>query len=561
MLAAGVALLLAVAIVYAPAFRYGFVSLDDPNYVPNNPYVSGGLTWANVQWAFTSQWASYWIPLTWISYMAEVRLFGMRPDVMHVTNVLLHAANTLLLLAWLYRTTGAAGRSALVAALFALHPLHVESVAWITERKDVLSTLFLLLALHAYTGWIRKPSGGRYAALILWFVLGLLAKPMLVTLPVLLVACDVWPFQRLSLAARGPTARRQWASALREKWALLMVAVAGAALVVVTQRGAMALAEFVPFGMRLGNAIVSAVIYLRQTIWPAGLAVLYAYPESIPAWQIAGALVLLAALTWAAVRHGPSYLAAGWMWFLVALAPVSGIVQVGIQPRADRFMYVPLIGIFAAVAWGGWDLVRAKPFLRRVAAVAAVLVLATSAVAARQQVTYWRDSITLWRRAVDVTPGPGGAQAHFELARQFVDAGRSAEAVEHYRLAIAAKPGWGGAYGLLGIALAQQGREDEAYRAYEEGLRLDPDQAEVQNNFGVLVASRGRLEEALAHFDAAARLKRGFDAALANRGLALERLGRHADAREAYAAALATNPANAQARLGLDRLLRATRNR
>jgi tetratricopeptide (TPR) repeat protein len=554
LLAAGIALVAATVTVYAPAFSYGFVSIDDPRYVPDNPHVVGGLTWANVVWVFSSQWASYWIPLTWVSYMLEVQAFGMRPDVMHVTNVALHAANTLLLFSWLRRSTGATGRSALAAALFALHPLHVESVAWITERKDVLSTFFLLLALHAYTKHVRQPSRSGYAAIVLWFVLGLLAKPMLVTLPLLLLACDIWPLGRVPLEFGTAAARRRWRQAIREKWPLAMIGAAGAVVVVLTQRGAMALAAFVPLERRIANAIVSTAIYLWQTIVPVDLAVLYAYPEAIPAWQVGGALLLLAAATFMLLRSRRPYLVAGWAWFLVALAPVSGVIQVGIQPRADRFMYVPLIGLFAAFSWAGWDVVRASPIMRRAAAGAAVLLVAVSGVGARHQVGYWRDSVTLWRRAADVTPGPGGAQAQFELARQLVETGQLAEAVEHYRIAIQDKPDWGGAYGLMGIALALQGKQAEARLAYEDALRLDPEQPEIHNNLGVMIAAEGRFEAALAHFDAAVRLKPEFDAAGANLGLALERLGRPAEARRAFRAALAINPANVQARLGLDRL-------
>ncbi len=488
--------------------------------------------------------------------MVEIQVFGLHPSVMHITNVVLHAANTLLLLAWLRRATGRLWPSAVVAALFALHPLHVESVAWITERKDVLSTLFLLLAIHAYSAHARRPAAWRYAALIGSFVLGLLAKPMLVTLPLLLLLCDVWPIGRLPIDQWSGAAWRRWREAIIEKWPLFVIAAVGAVLVFVTQRagGAMAFSDLMPLSRRLANALVSTVIYVWQTLVPRNLAVLYPYPDAIPAWQVAGAIALLLAVTGAALGSRRPAIVAGWAWFLIALAPVSGIIQVGVQPRADRFTYVPLIGLFIAVVWGLWEWASARRIAGRTLAAIAVVVSVACAYGSSRQLGYWRDSVTLWARAVDVTPGPGGEQAHFELARQLVEVGRLPEAVDHYRTAVQLNPEWGGAYGLLGIAYGKLGREEEAREAYEHGLRLEPDQPEVENNLGVILASRGRMEEAAQHFEAAAKLKADFDMARANLGLAYMRLGRPEDALRAFDAALAINPSNAQARQLRDKL-------
>jgi Tfp pilus assembly protein PilF len=547
-----------IAFIYAPVRLFDFVPLDDPAYVSQNPHVLGGLTWQSVSWAFTSRRASYWIPLTWLSYMLEVQVFGVQAGVQHVTNVLLHTINALLLFTWLRRTTGALGRSAFVAALFAVHPLHVESVAWITERKDVLSTCFLLLALLAYTAYARRPSRARYLTVCLLFLAGLLSKPMLVTLPFVLLLCDVWPLARLPLDAHTRDARaRRWA-VVWEKWPLVAIA-AGASVVAYRMQdlgGATITNDIFPPALRAANAVVSYVLYLGQTIWPARLYVLYPYPLSIPAWQTAGAIAVLAMVTIMALRRAASrpYLAMGWLWYVGTLVPVIGLVQAGLQPRADRFTYIPLIGLFIALAWGVTALAARWRTPRLVLVASGVLATLACTAMARHQVEFWKDGVALWTHAVELTPPADAAQAQLELGTALMGQGRHREAITHYTEAIRAKPDFSGAHAMLGIVLVQEGRKAEAQAEYEETLRLDPSIPEIHNNLGALLASDGKFAEALPHFQDAVRLRPNFEFAVANLGVALARLGRRDEAIEALRAALRLNPSNAQAQYVLEQL-------
>jgi hypothetical protein len=427
LLAGALLALLAVAL-YAPTARHGFVNLDDDAYVVLNPRVNAGLRAANVAWAFTGTACSNWHPLTWISHMLDVQLYGLMPRGHHLTNVALHAANTVLLLLLWRGLTGSLWRSALVAALFAVHPLHVESVAWIAERKDLLSTLLGLLAALAYLGHLRRPRPVAHALALCLFALALMAKPMLVTLPLLLLVLDVWPLGRLG----GPAGRR---AALRrlvvEKapWAALSLGSAAITLSVQSASGAVRPGDVFPVSERLANALVSGVAYAGAALWPARLAVYYPHPGgSLPAWQGAVAAALLAAASaaaWRAARRRP-HLAAGWLWFLLSLAPVIGIVQVGTQARADRYTYLPLTGLFVALAWSLPRAARAPRSARRTAASAAAVV-ALLALAARIQTAYWRDSLTLLGRALDVVSDghPGQAPPRSMLLLFNLEIGRA----------------------------------------------------------------------------------------------------------------------------------------
>jgi Tfp pilus assembly protein PilF len=533
-----------VAIAYAAVRHHGFVPLDDPPYVSENPHVLTGLTWDNVRWAFTTRWASYWIPFTWISYMVDVQLFGPGPGMIHVTNVLLHIANTWLLFIWLRRATGSEWRSGLVAGLFALHPLHVESVAWITERKDVLSTLFLLLALMAYTRYVRAKSARAYLAMYGWAIAGLLAKPMLVTLPPMLLLCDLWPLQRVRLDNR-----KGWAGVITEKWPLIAIALAASVIAYITQETARVANEVLPLGLRVSNAIVSYVIYLRQTIWPAGLVVNYSYPASIPMWEVVAAaigLIVASFVAWRAGRARP-YVATGWFWYLGTLVPVIGLVQVGLQPYADRFTYVPLIGIFVVVAWVAGDVVARWPPAKWWISAAAVVALIACTAGTLQQVQYWKDGVTLWTRAIDVTPPDQAAQQRYELGAELYRQHRPADAIPHLMEAIRIQPSYTGAHAELGDALNAVGRTAEAQAEYEAALRLDDALPEIHNNVGAILASAGKIEQALPHFEAAVRQKPDLESAQVNLGLAFARVGRKDDAIRTLNIALQLNPSNAQA--------------
>jgi Tfp pilus assembly protein PilF len=561
--------------VFAPVRHYDFIQLDDPAQVSENTNVAGGLTWAGVGWAFTSARAGYWMPLVWLSHMLDVQLYGMNAGPHHVTNLVLHIACTLLLFGLLLRMTGAAGRSAFVAALFAVHPLHVESVAWITERKDVLSTVFWMLTLWAYVAYARRPGWWRYGLVCVSFALGLMAKPMLVTLPAVMLLVDVWPLGRFG--------RREAGSLIREKIPLLALAV-----------GAVGNLQVFPLGLRVQNALVSYVAYLGKMVWPTRLTAFYPYPSSLPAWSVAGSALLLIVVSvaaWRAARSVP-YLAVGWFWYLGTLVPVIGVVQVGIQSMADRFTYVPLVGIFIAIAWGVPDaLARWRVPGRRMAVPAlAAAVIVACAVGAHAQVAYWQDSVAMWTRTTEIAMNTDAYHAHIALGQTLRAKGRMDEAIGHFTKAVRLQPGSSAAQYELGATLASQGREDEAIARlldavrlrpdfaeahidlgalfsrrqktdeaiahYQEGLRIRPDLAEAHNNLGALLAQQGRMAEALPHFAAAVRLKPDFEYARVNLGLALASAGRSAEALHEFEEALRINPANDMARRAADGLRR-----
>jgi protein O-mannosyl-transferase len=517
--------------------QYGFLRLDDDAYIFENPHVNTGLSAANVRWAFTAMHSGNWHPLTWISHMLDVELYGIAPGGHHRTSLMLHLANVLLLFAGLRQLTGAPWRSGWVAALFAVHPLHVESVAWVAERKDVLSTLFLFLAIGAYVSYARRPGAGRYALLVLFYALGLMSKPMLVTLPLLLLVLDIWPMRRWNASFDGLWPR------LREKLPLFAMAGASAVVTVAAQRaeGAVMTLTGYPLGLRAANAAVSYVRYLRHTVWPAGLAAPYPYPsEGFPAWMVAGAVALLALATWAALRAAGRrpHLLAGWLWYLIGLLPVIGLVQVGGQAMADRYTYWTLTGLFAALAWslpaqseqaseGKKRAAETSPWKRLAIPVLATLAVAACAAAARIQAGYWRDGFTLFRHALSATGpnylahnglgatydaagdpksaaeefrkaiviAPDYAMAHYNLGRALAQAGQIEEAVATFRKAIEIAPRFARAWHNLGYALGRAGREGEAMQAYREALRFDPQSGESHFNLAVHLFSAGQYAE------------------------------------------------------------------
>jgi len=425
----GAALALLTLAAYLPTFHNGFVNLDDGFYVTGNPRVREGITRASVAWALTANVANNWHPLTLLSHLLDVQLFGLDPAGHHTTSLLLHLANTLLLFAVLRGMTGTLWRSAAVAALFAVHPAHVESVAWVAERKDVLSALFWILAMAAWTSYARRPSLGRYLLVALMMGLGLMAKPMVVTLPFSLLLLDVWPLERISLG---------WKRLVAEKLPLLALSAAASLVTLRYQQTSLAPLDLVPWSLRLANAAVSYATYLGKLLLPRNLAVFYPIPLAIPIWQVAGAAALLAALTALAVwkaRRAP-WLLVGWLWFLGTLVPVIGLVQVGRQAMADRYTYIPSIGLFMAIVWGIAGLARER---RMILAVASAAVIALLAVGTWTQTGYWRDSVTLYRHALAVTRG--NYVAHVGLAKALVAKRDWEGAEEQYRAALALRPG------------------------------------------------------------------------------------------------------------------------
>lgn len=535
------ALVVITVTTYSAVGTFGFVNFDDPQYVQENAQVIKGLTWSGLQWAFTSGHAANWHPLTWLSHMLDVQLFGMQPGPHHLVNLLLHVINTLLLFGFLHRTTGAAGRSALVAALFAVHPLHVESVAWISERKDVLSTLFFMLTLWAYAAYANKRTVARYLAVFVLLGLGLMAKPMLVTLPFLLLLLDVWPLKRFSLADWDGKAALRLAV---EKLPLLLLVVASSVITFLVQRegGAVSDLTMTPLGMRLSNATLSYVTYVRNMLWPSGLAVLYPFPATIPLWKTTAALTLLSVLTLSAlmaVRRFP-YVTVGWFWYVGTLVPVIGIVQVGSQALADRYTYIPLIGLFVIIAWGGFELLDRGPRWRVPQLALGLVSVAVLAVLSWVQIGYWENAKVLWARTLAVTTR--NYMAHTNYGKLLTEEGLKSEALKHFKEAVRIQPVFNEAYTLVGNALFELGRPDEALPYHEKSLRLKSDFAPAHSGMGNTLTALGRADEAIPHFQRALELTPDSPITLNGLGSALDELGRVDEAVDYYRKALELDP-------------------
>jgi Flp pilus assembly protein TadD len=519
-LVASLLLTVTVATAYAPALTNGFVSHDDERYVVANPHVRQGLTADALRWAWTAFYASNWHPLTWMSHMLDWQLYGERPAGHHLTNVLLHLANALILLLVLESLTGAPWRAAFVALAFAVHPLHVESVAWVAERKDLLSTTCWFLALAAYVRYVRGPTVSRYFVVAGLMALGLCAKPMVVTLPLTLICLDVWPLRRIRLPPAG-LELRPWL----EKLPLLSLSAASSVITVAAQRagGSLGSLESYTVTARIANALVAYATYLRKTFWPFDLAVHYPHPRggtTPEALTLSCALLLaVSVVAWIARRERP-WLVAGWSWYLVTLVPVIGLVQVGQQAWADRYTYVPLVGIFVIVSWGGWGVAETLGARRRVwAAVAATLVVVAMVGATRAQLAHWRDSEALFRRALAVNEE--NAVAHNELGLVLSRLGRIEEALVQYRRAIELRPEFPEAHNNMGGALAARGDVAGAIEQHLRALQLAPAYPEAANNLGVALARSGRLEEAIAAFERAVALRPSYGKAHANLAAAL----------------------------------------
>ncbi|HEX8943880.1 MAG TPA: tetratricopeptide repeat protein [Gemmatimonadaceae bacterium] len=501
-----VALAALILLVYAPVRHYGFVDLDDPQYVSENPFVANGVTWATVKWAFTSIHASYWLPLIWLSHAFDVQLYGLNAGGHHVTNVLLHTADTILLFALLNRTTGAMGRSAFVAALFAVHPLHVESVVWLTERKDVLSTLFLLLTIWTYVDYVRQPSRGRYVLSLAFFTLGLMSKAMLVTLPFMLLLLDVWPLERLTITGwpLAPAERSTVYRLAREKLPFLVLALLAAIATYLTQQltGAVASTSQIPVAFRLENAMVSYVMYIVAMVWPSRLALFYPYPLALSPLLVTASVLGLIAVTVLVVRNARQhpYFAVGWLWYLGGLVPVIGFIQAGDQARADRFTYVPLIGLFIMIAWGARALIANSRVLQ-ISGVSAVLI---SSLVASVQVGYWRTNTELWEHALRVADE--SYVAHTNLGLAVYARGKTDSAITEFRAALRLRPDFAEAYNDLGVALANRGDIDGAIQAFLNALRAKPSQAPSHYNAAVLLAGKGDTAAAMTHLQLALQL-------------------------------------------------------
>lgn len=569
-------LALITVLAYSPVRHANFVVFDDPDYVAI-PHVEAGLTVAGVKWAFTTWHASNWFPLTWLSLMLDASLFGPKnPGPEHLVNVLFHTANALLLFWFLFRTTKKLWPAAFVAALFAWHPLRVESVAWVTERKDVLSTFFGLLALLAYVNFATAPKAKSsnskiwYAWALILFALSLMAKPMLVTMPFVLLLLDIWPLERfdvLASAAKGsdPGARhdalRKTFSLVVEKIPFFALTIASCIMTFLAQRAeAVVSLEQHPLGLRLANALVSYVEYLAKAVWPTKLAIIYPLPNQIPFWQIAVAAVILALisfLVWIARKNRP-YLLIGWLWFVGTLVPVIGLVQVGGQALADRYTYIPLIGIFIALAYGATDLISRFRISTAAASIAAALVLVASLCVTEYQLRFWQNSEILFSHAIAVTKD--NAIAHINLGVAFEQQDRNADALNEYTKAIAIDSNRSQAHNNLANLLSTMGRRDEALKEYQDALRLNPNAALAHANLATLLAEMGRFDEAMREYTEAARLTPEDPRPYYLMGKASLHHGQSSEAIKHFRDALQLEPNNFETMTWLARVLAADEN-
>lgn len=515
----------ATIVLYLPALNGAFVNYDDPAYVTANAHVLRGLSWSNVKWASTATVEANWHPVTWISHMADVQLFGVNPRGHHAVSVVLHAFNVVLLFLILRRATGHVIRSAVVAALFAVHPLNVECVAWVAERKSLLSMLFLFLALAAYGWYASRRSAGRYAVVIALFAVGLAAKPMIVTLPLLFLLWDYWPLQRTAYEKEIAAGRPTLFQLVAEKIPLLAMSAASSGITLYAQRsgGALGNVQLLPVGQRLGNAIYSYAAYLGKGIWPAGLAVFYPHPEgSLAAWKIVAAALLLAiitALAWV-YRERHRYLLMGWMWYLVAMIPMIGVVQVGRQAMADRYAYLPFVGLFIAAVWGCGELFASIKLSTVAQGTIAATVLLAYASTAFLQINYWHNSYTLFSHALAVTRHNGIAESN--LGTALMEMGRPDLAQSHFEAAAEFVPQLSTAHYNLGVLEQQQNHPDAARREYELALKYSSDAteaAQTHSNLGFLLLE-GDPQAAAEQFTAALQINPEKQNSLLGRGIA-----------------------------------------
>jgi hypothetical protein len=533
--------------------NHEFISFDDNDYVTENRYVQDGITLKGIVWAFSEPHAHNWHPLTWLSHMLDCQVFGLKPGRHHLVNLFFHVANTLLLFLILRRMTNALWQSAFVAGLFALHPLHVESVAWVAERKDVLSTLFWMLTMGAYVYYVERPGYKRYLFIITFFVLGLMSKPMLVTLPFVLLLLDYWPLKRLqtvksgariaaatpqpaSRAKRKQKSRQQpgkdtaqtkgtvesralWPEIrplLKEKIPFFVVTILFCFVTFYAQHRVVKPMELYPLGGRIANALISYVSYIGKMLWPEKLSIFYPYGGvALLSWQAVSAMLVLMVTTYLTIRAARRfpYLTVGWLWYLGTLVPVIGLVQVGLQSMADRYTYVPLIGIFILIAWGVPELLNRWRYRRFALASAAVGILFALMVVTYVQIGYWRNNIILYEHAIKVTSENAWAQNNlgYTLSLQ----GKTREAIAHFQKAISINNPADAHYNL-GTMLASQGKLDEAIYQFRESIRIRPDYAKAYNNLGSALLYQGSRDEAIASYREALRLNPDYTIAQEN---------------------------------------------
>jgi tetratricopeptide (TPR) repeat protein len=515
----GLLLLIATIGVYWQVQHQEFIYFDDPSYVTDNQYVKRGLTRDGLAWAFSTFHGSNWHPLTWLSHMLDCELYGLNPAGHHLTNLFFHVANTLLLFLVFRESTGRLWRSFLVAALFALHPLHVESVAWVSERKDVLSTFFWMLTMLVYVRYTRHSRMSVYLLALSLFACGLLAKPMLVTLPFVLLLFDFWPLGRLQFARSSSEERDRKSSLVNpvpvsqlvwEKIPFLVLAGASSVVTFMAQSVGRAIQSLdaLTLQLRIVNALVSYVVYLSKMLWPYSLAIFYPHPEkTLGLWPGLASALLLGFICAVVFREIPCrpYLAVGWLWFLGTLVPVIGLVQVGMQAMADRYTYIPLIGVFVAMVWAITDLVETRKLSRKLSAIFAALILCALMSSTWFQLQHWQNTLTLFHHALTATEN--NYAAHFIIARAEGERGNMDKALFHYNKAVEINPAYVAMmHNRIGYYLAEEEQPEEAISQFKEALKVRPDYANAHNNLGVMLARKGQMEEAIARFSEALKI-------------------------------------------------------
>jgi len=543
--------------VYSQVQDHEFINYDDDKYVTNNEYVKAGFTRDSVGWALTTSYNSNWHPMTWLSHMLDAQLFGPNSKGHHLTNLLFHIANVLLLFLVLLRMTGALWQSGFVAALFALHPLNVESVAWVAERKNVLSTFFWLLTMWAYIRYAQKTNLKRYSLVILFFAMGLMSKPMLVTLPFVLLLLDYWPLRRLQSDRRTAISRLVY-----EKIPLLVL-VAGSVVTTLTVQkmgGALGSLNAFPIQERVINALVSYWLYLQKMIWPGGLAIFYAHPENtLSVWKGLATAALLALVTTAAIRlaRRAPYFAVGWFWYLGTLIPVIQLVQTGSIAMADRYAYVPLIGIFIIIAWGLPELLAKWRLRSRILTIAAGIWISTLMLMTWNQVSHWKNSITIFSHAIEVTDieYPDFLLAHNNLANALLAEGRTGKAISHYKMAINLMPDYAVNHSHLANALFAEQKTEEAISHFKMAIELMPDYAIAHNNLGTVLLAEQKTEEAISHYKTAVKLLPDYATAHYNLGFALMKEKKTGEAIFHFKMAIQLEPNNTNAHSNLGNAL------
>ncbi len=553
-------LILAVSVAYGQLRTYGFIHYDDLDYVITNRHVQGGLTMDSARWAFTTRFQRQWHPLTWLSHMTDYQLFGMHPGRHHLISLFFHLANTLLLFFFFARVTGAPVQSAVVAALFALHPVHVEPVAMVADRKDLLSMFFMLIAMHAYAGYLQKGSIFRYSLILVAFVLGLMSKAVIVTLPFLLLLLDYWPLSRIcrqdplpyqtadcSAKAMHRYGEKTFPGLLLEKCILFVPMIMGACVAILTRTPDRPLLRL-PTWHQISNGLVSYILYIGKTLWPVDLSVIYPPPDRFAAWQVLGSCLLLLTITGMALWYGKrrAYLVAGWGWYLLTLLPVIGLLgYMGPHRMADRYTYVPLVGLFIIAAWGVPDLLGKWRMGRTlIPALAGGLVFLLMA-AAWLQVGYWQNSITLFSHAAQVTARNSAALNN--LGMGYAEQGDTRKAEEQFLKALTFNPDFVPAHINVGILYSRQGSLDKAEKQFLEVLRIAPGHAGAHNNLGLVLAQMGRLDEAIGHFRQAVQESPNEAGMLYNLGNALLSRGKPEEAAAYLMAAIQNRPEFAEA--------------